>query len=142
MAILLIEDDPAVQDLVTTLLSTAGFAVDVASDGATGHRLCASQKYEVIILDLGLPDLDGVEVCRRLRSARPGALIVILTARADKIDVVVGLDAGADDYLVNPVALVELHARLRAHLRRPPRPRRPARRSCSGTSSSTWRAGA
>ena len=70
------------------------------------------------LLDLGLPDLDGVEVCRRLRALLPAAVIVMLTARTDEMDVVVGLEAGADDYLTKPVRLAELHARIRAHLRR------------------------
>jgi DNA-binding response OmpR family regulator len=71
-----------------------------------------------VLLDLGLPDIDGVEVCRRLRALYPQATIVILTARSDEIDVVIGLDAGADDYLVKPFRLAELLARIRAHLRR------------------------
>ena len=70
------------------------------------------------LLDLGLPDLDGVEVCRQLRRLQPGCVVVILTARSEEMDVVVGLEAGADDYLVKPVRLTELHARIRAHLRR------------------------
>jgi DNA-binding response OmpR family regulator len=71
-----------------------------------------------VLLDLGLPDLDGVEVCRRLRALQPAAVMVMLTARTDEMDVVVGLEAGADDYLTKPVRLAELHARIRAHLRR------------------------
>jgi DNA-binding response OmpR family regulator len=75
---------------------------------------------DLVLVDLGLPDLDGVEVTRRIRELQPDAVIVILTARRDEIDVVVGLDAGADDYLVKPFRLAELQARLRAHLRRGP----------------------
>ena len=71
-----------------------------------------------MLLDLGLPDLDGVEVCRRLRALQPSAVLVMLTARTDEMDVVVGLEAGADDYLTKPIRLAELHARIRAHLRR------------------------
>jgi DNA-binding response OmpR family regulator len=75
---------------------------------------------DVVLLDLGLPDTDGVDVARTLRSEHPNLLIIILTARADDIDIVVGLDAGADDYLVKPASLTVLLARLRAHLRRQP----------------------
>ena len=73
-----------------------------------------------MLLDLGLPDLDGVEVCRRLRVRQPGCVLVMLTARRDEMDVVVGLEAGADDYLTKPFRLAELLARVRAHLRRGP----------------------
>jgi len=118
MAILLIEDDPAVQELVTTLLSTAGFAVDVASDGTTGHKLCASEKYEVIILDLGLPDMNGLDLLRQLRSEGVTTHVLILTAKDDPEDRVIGLDTGADDYLSKPCVLPELEARVRALLRR------------------------
>src|SRR5262249_9989793 len=74
----------------------------------------------LVLLDLGLGDLDGVEVARRIRGLRPGTVIVMLTARGEEIDVVVGLDAGADDYLVKPFRMAELLARVRAHLRRGP----------------------
>ena len=73
---------------------------------------------ELVILDLGLPDIDGIEVCRRLRAARPELAILILSARDQEFDIVAGLDAGADDYLVKPFRLSELLARVRAHLRR------------------------
>ena len=118
MAILLIEDDPAVQELVTALLSSAGFTVDTASDGTTGHRLCASEKYEVIILDLGLPDMDGLELLRQMRAEGITTHILILTAKDDPEDRVLGLDTGADDYLSKPCVLPELAARVRALLRR------------------------
>jgi DNA-binding response OmpR family regulator len=74
---------------------------------------------DLVLLDLGLPDIDGIDVCRRLRSARPELVIVMLTARTQEVDVVAGLDAGADDYLTKPFRLAELLARVRAHLRRP-----------------------
>ena len=118
MAILLIEDDPAVQDLVTTLLTSAGFSVDVAGDGATGFKLCTSQHYEVIILDLGLPDMDGLDLLRKLRGQGMTTHVLILTAKDDPEDRVIGLDTGADDYLSKPCVLPELEARVRALLRR------------------------
>jgi DNA-binding response OmpR family regulator len=118
MAILLIEDDPAVQELVTTLLSSAGFTVDTAADGASGQRLCASDKYEVIILDLGLPDMDGLDLLRRIRTQGITTHVLILTAKDEPEDRVIGLDTGADDYLSKPCVLPELEARVRALLRR------------------------
>ena len=90
-----------------------------------------AEPTKLVVLDLGLPDIDGIDVCRRLRAARPELPIVILTARDQELDVVAGLDAGADDYLVKPFRLAELLARVRAHLRRAGGhgPRRRARRS-------------
>jgi DNA-binding response OmpR family regulator len=86
--------------------------------GRDALRDAEGHPFDLALVDLGLPDLDGIEVCRRLRETRPGCVQVILTARADEMDVIVGLDAGADDYLTKPVRLAELHARIRAHLRR------------------------
>ena len=99
MAILLIEDDPAVQELVTTLLCNAGFSVDVAANGTNGYGLCLSEKYEVIILDLGLPDMNGLDLLRRIRNEGVTTHVLILTAKDDPEDKVLGLDTGADDYL-------------------------------------------
>jgi DNA-binding response OmpR family regulator len=76
------------------------------------------QGFELVLLDLGLPDVDGVQVCREIRLREPDCVLVMLTARRDEIDVIVGLEAGADDYLTKPFALTELLARVRAHLRR------------------------
>ncbi len=118
MAILLIEDDPAVQELVTTLLSRANFTIDIAVDGATGHTMAASGKYEVIILDLGLPDMDGLELLRQMRGEGITAHVLILTIKDGPEDRVIGLDTGADDYLSKPCVLPELEARVRALLRR------------------------
>ena len=77
-----------------------------------------AEPFDLVLLDLGLPDLDGVAVCRELRKAQFNAVIVILTARDEEMDVIIGLEAGADDYLTKPIRLAELHARIRAHLRR------------------------
>jgi two-component system copper resistance phosphate regulon response regulator CusR len=118
MAILLIEDDPAVQELVSTLLSSANFNVDIAADGAAGHRLATTGKYEVVILDLGLPDMDGLDLLRRLRAEGITTHVLILTSKDGPEDRVIGLDTGADDYLSKPCVLPELEARVRALLRR------------------------
>ena len=118
MAILLIEDDQAVQELVTTLLSSAGFTIDTASDGTSGKKLCASEKYEVIILDLGLPDMNGLDLLRQIRAEGVTTHVLILTAKDEPEDRVAGLDTGADDYLSKPCVLPELEARVRALLRR------------------------
>jgi DNA-binding response OmpR family regulator len=114
--VLLVEDDETAGAVLDASLNAQGHDVQWARTARAA--LAAERPAELVLLDLGLPDMDGVEVCRRLRTSRPDAVIVMLTARADEIDVVVGLDAGADDYLVKPVPLAELHARLRAHLRR------------------------
>jgi DNA-binding response OmpR family regulator len=114
--ILLVEDDPSIGEVLTGSLRNHAYEVVWARTGAAG--LAGAAGADLVLLDLGLPDVDGVEVCRQLRRARPGCVIVMLTARASEMDVVVGLEAGADDYLVKPVRLAELHARIRAHLRR------------------------
>lgn len=114
--LLIVEDDEMIGGALTQSLRAAGHAVTWARTGA--RALGEAGPFDLVLLDLGLPDLDGVEVCRRLRLAQPAAVIVMLTARSEEMDVVVGLEAGADDYLVKPVRLAELHARLRAHLRR------------------------
>ncbi|OZM79401.1 response regulator transcription factor [Pseudonocardia sp. MH-G8] len=116
--ILLVEDDPTIGEVLTASLRSHAHEVRWERTGAAGLAGAAVTSVDLVLLDLGLPDLDGVEVCRQLRRAQPGCVIVILTARSAEMDVVVGLEAGADDYLVKPVRLGELHARIRAHLRR------------------------
>ena len=118
----------------TSSLRAHGHEVRWERDRAARRSAAAAaQAFDLVLLDLGLPDLDGVEVCRRLRAAQPGTVIVMLTARADEMDVVVGLEAGADDYLTKPFRLAELLARVRAHLRRgAPRRRRRHDRARSG----------
>jgi DNA-binding response OmpR family regulator len=120
--VLVVEDDDAIGRTVTQTLERHGYIVEWVQSGADAIRAATRSEPSLVILDLGLPDLDGVEVCRRLRDAGNQAPIVMLTARRDEIDVVVGLDAGADDYVTKPFSLAELLARVRAHLRRPAEP--------------------
>jgi DNA-binding response OmpR family regulator/HPt (histidine-containing phosphotransfer) domain-containing protein len=118
MRILLVEDDEQLADLVRTKLVAQQYVVDVAADGQEGWELAEAIAYDLILLDVMLPKLDGVSFCRQLRSKGSQALVLLLTARAAVDDKIVGLDAGADDYLVKPISLPELTARIRALLRR------------------------
>lgn len=119
MRLLLVEDDARMAATAERFLRDAGFAVDVAADGRAALRLAALNPYDAVVLDLGLPDVDGLEVCRRLRAGPRPLRIIMATARDAVEDRIAGLDTGADDYLVKPYALGELVARLRALLRRP-----------------------
>jgi DNA-binding response OmpR family regulator len=116
--VLVVEDDPDIGPSLTRALQVQGYDALLAPDAAAAERMAIEHGPDLVLLDLGLPDLDGVELCRRLRASLPGAVLVVLTARDSEIDVVMGLDAGADDYLTKPFRLTELLARLRAHLRR------------------------
>jgi DNA-binding response OmpR family regulator len=118
MRVLLVEDDPRVARLVERGLAEAGHQVAVAPDGAEALARAADGSYDLIVLDVLLPALDGLEVCRRLRRQRVRTPILMVTARDAVPDRVAGLDAGADDYLVKPFALDELLARVRALGRR------------------------
>ena len=118
MRLLLIEDDAGLADGLQHSLAQSGFVVDVATTGAAGKSACATTRYEMIILDLGLPDIDGLALLRELRGSGTTAPVLILTARGDLNDRIAGLDAGADDYLAKPFALGELEARVRALMRR------------------------
>jgi DNA-binding response OmpR family regulator len=115
--ILLIEDDPELAEMVKSYLGEAGFSVSVAGRGEAGIAMLARELFDSVILDLMLPDMDGLEICRRIR-ARGRTPILMLTARGDAMDRIIGLELGADDYLPKPFEPRELLARLRAVLRR------------------------
>jgi DNA-binding response OmpR family regulator len=116
--ILLVEDDDAIASGLVRVLEAQGYGVRRLARGGPAPAAVAEGGVGLVILDLGLPDVDGIDVCRRLRAAHPDLALLILTARDQELDVVAGLDAGADDYLVKPFRLSELLARVRAHLRR------------------------
>ena len=118
MHLLVIEDDERLGRVLKRLLEEDRHVVDVATDGETGLDLAESDGIDVVILDVGLPDISGLEVARRLRHREKDTAILMLTARDTVGDRVAGLDAGADDYLVKPFAYEELAARLRALGRR------------------------
>jgi len=117
--VLLAEDDPAISEPLARALRREGYEVDVRADGRAALE-GANENPDLVVLDLGLPYVDGLEVCRRIRADGRSVPVLILTARADEVDLVVGLDAGADDYVTKPFRLAELLARVRALLRRHP----------------------
>jgi DNA-binding response OmpR family regulator len=119
MKILVVEDEHKIANSIKKGLEQEAFAVDVAYDGDEGYDLAAAENYDVIILDLMLPGMDGIEICRKLRAEKIHTPILILTARGQLDDKVEGLNSGADDYLTKPFAFEELLARVRALLRRP-----------------------
>ncbi|MCF7533691.1 response regulator [Pseudomonas petrae] len=118
MRLLLVEDDVALGEGIHQALSREGYTVDWVKDGASALHALLSEVFDLAILDLGLPRLDGLEVLRRLRESGSSLPMLILTARDATEDRIAGLDAGADDYLIKPFDLSELKARLRALLRR------------------------
>jgi DNA-binding response OmpR family regulator len=118
MRILLVEDDELLAEALAEALNDQRYVVDVAHDGEAGWDQSQILEYDLILLDVMLPKLDGFSLCRRLRSRQCNIPILMLTARETSTDKVTGLDAGADDYLVKPVDLPELLARIRAILRR------------------------
>ena len=119
MRVLLIEDDVTITRLLKEGLEDESYAVDVANDGSEGYRTAAADDYDVIILDIMLPGMNGYEVCRALRNDGNKTPILMLTARDAERDIVEGLDTGADDYLAKPFSFDVLLARIRALLRRP-----------------------
>jgi two-component system, OmpR family, response regulator len=118
MRILLVEDDLPLAEALTSLLAGAGYAVDVVHDGASAEALAQAERFDLMILDLNLPEKDGLAVLRSLRARRNGVAILILTARGGADERVLGLDLGADDYLVKPFDVREFEARVRTILRR------------------------
>jgi len=125
MRLLVVEDSPKMAGLLRRGLTEEGYAVDAVSNGTDAVWLATEQSFDAIVLDVVLPDIDGFEVCRRLRRADRWAPLLMLTARDDVSDRVRGLDAGADDYLTKPFAFEELFARVRSLVRRGPQERSP-----------------
>ncbi|GGO50962.1 DNA-binding response regulator [Streptomyces daqingensis] len=116
--VLLAEDDTSISEPLARALRREGYEVEVRKDGPTALDVGLRDGIDLVVLDLGLPGMDGLEVCRRLRTEGHTFPVLVLTARADEVDTVVGLDAGADDYVTKPFRLAELLARVRALLRR------------------------
>jgi len=116
--VLVVDDEPQLLRALLINLRARHYDVDTAPDGASALYAAARQHPDLVVLDLGLPDIDGVEVCRRLRRGSPSLPIVVLTARDAEMDIVLGLNAGADDYIAKPFRLGELLARIGALLRR------------------------
>jgi len=118
MKILLIEDEAKLVSIIQRDLTAEGHEISVALDGTTGLDMAMKMDFQLIILDIMLPGINGIEVCRRLRQANQNAAILMLTALGTTENVVVGLDSGADDYMVKPFSLAELNARIRTLARR------------------------
>jgi len=119
-SILIVEDDDTLQETLAYNLSKEGYKVAVASNGQAGLEMARSQPFDVVVLDVMLPELDGLSVCRILRREMD-IYIILLTARSSEIDKIIGLDSGADDYITKPFSLGEFLARIRAALRRKPK---------------------
>jgi len=118
MRILVVEDEKRIADFLSRGLESGGYAVEVAGDGATALEMVHATEYDLVILDLGLPDMDGMAVLKKIRTRKTSPPVLILSARDAVDDRVKGLETGADDYLVKPFAYVELLARVRVLLRR------------------------
>ena len=117
--VLLVEDDETIGRSLAQALQSQGYAVTLAVDGAAARTAFSQLVPDLVVLDLGLPDVDGVDLCRELCAEVPALSVLMLTARHEEADIVVGLDAGAVDYVTKPFRLAELLARVRVHLRRP-----------------------
>ena len=132
--VMVIDDDPTLTDVVDRYLTREGFSVAVEADGQRGLDQVQREPPDLVVLDVMLPGIDGLEVCRRLRAGtKPRVPVIMLTARGEESDRVRGLDLGADDYLVKPFSLRELGARIRAVLRRADEPQSPGGILSSGT---------
>ena len=118
MRVLIVEDETALARQLSDALATAGYAVDCAGDGARAEFLGATEQYDAVVLDLGLPSMDGLTLLRRWREAAIAAPVLVLTARGTWHEKVVGIDSGADDYMSKPFQIEEVLARLRALIRR------------------------
>ena len=118
MRVLVVEDDETIGNQLAAALAAADYAVDVAGDGEEGHFLGDTEEYDAVILDLGLPGLDGISVLERWREAGRSMPVIVLTARDRWSEKVSGIDAGADDYVTKPFQIEEVLARLRAVIRR------------------------
>ncbi|OLL73982.1 putative two-component system response regulator [Pseudonocardia sp. Ae168_Ps1] len=116
--VVLAEDDAAIAEPLSRALQREGYDVEVVADGVAALERVTGDPVDLLVLDLGLPGMDGLEVCRRVRATQADLPVLMLTARTDEVDFVVGLDAGADDYVSKPFRLAELLARVRALLRR------------------------
>lgn len=116
--VLLIEDDPHIGELISIHLKDLNCEVEVSTDGREGYEKAAAGNYSLIILDIMLPGMDGLEVCRQLRADKVNTHILMLTAKSEEIDKVLGLETGADDYLTKPFSIREFIARVKAILRR------------------------
>jgi two-component system, OmpR family, KDP operon response regulator KdpE len=117
-SVLVVDDDPAVRKVLRTSLAASGFDVEEARDGEQALALITEHRYDLVVLDMNMPEMSGIEVCREIRSHLPQTGIVIVTVRSAETDMVQALEAGADDYLTKPFRFAELAARLRAVLRR------------------------
>lgn len=118
MKILLVEDDPSIGELLSAILVDHRYTVDLAIDGSTGLEMALLWNYDLFVLDVQIPNLDGISLCRQLRLAGNTAPILLLTVQNSTADIISGLDAGADDYVTKPFDPLQLLARIRALLRR------------------------
>ena len=121
-SVLVVEDEPAIAELLRSYLTRDGFEVALAADGESGLAAIQQHRPDAVILDVGLPGIDGTEVCRRLRAGGDWTPLLFVTARDDEVDRVLGLELGADDYVTKPFSPREVVARVRAVLRRHPEP--------------------
>jgi DNA-binding response OmpR family regulator len=121
--LLIAEDDEGIRVPLVRALQREGYAVDAFADGGEATAASVLGDHDLVIIDVGLPGIDGLEMCRRLRATRPDVPILFLTAQDGEVDVVNGLDSGGDDYVTKPFRMAELLARIRAHLRRGEEPR-------------------